>query len=120
MITISVLPAGTIWPWSSTSRVTYAARLERRGLEPQDLLDRVRDQRAIVVQLAALVGVLGEDLAGVTDHPVRRLVAGGGEDVDEDQQLVVGERAGRAGLVLELGLDRARSSGRRRGARAAS
>ena len=97
-----------------------ATGLECRRLEPQDLLHRVRDQGAIVVQLAALVRVLGEDLAGVADHPVGRLVAGGGQHVDEDQQLVVGERAGGAGLVHELALGSARSSGRRRGARDAS
>ena len=97
-----------------------ATGLEGRRLEPQDLLHRVRDQGAIVVQLAALVGVLGEDLAGVADHPVGRLVAGGGEHVDEDQQLVVGEACGWCRSRPRTRLGSARSSGRRRGARAAS
>ena len=78
-----------------------AAGDRARRLEPQQLLDGVADERRVLGDLAALVGVVAEDLAGPADEPVRRLVAGAGDDVDVEQRLVAGERAGDAVLVLE-------------------
>ena len=43
---------------------------------------RLGDQRAVLDDLAPLVGVLGEDLAGPADQPGGGLVAGRGEEVD--------------------------------------
>ena len=53
------------------------ARLDgRRRLEAEELLDRLRDERAVGRDLAPLVGVLGEHLAGPADEPRGRLVPG--------------------------------------------
>src|SRR4051812_43357018 len=65
-----------------------AADLDGRPLVAQDLLDRVRQQVAVVAQSTPLVGVLGQELPGPADQAVRRLVARGGEDVHEDEDLV--------------------------------
>ena len=46
----------------------------RRRLEAEDLLDRVRDEGAVLDELAPLVGVLGEDLSRPADQAGRRLV----------------------------------------------
>jgi hypothetical protein len=43
-----------------------AGGLERRRLVPQDLLDRVRDERGVGDEGSPLVGVIGEQLAGVS------------------------------------------------------
>ncbi len=75
------LPSGTVWPWSSTSLVDVAADVGRGRLEAEQLLDGVRDQRAVLDELAALVGVVGEHLAGPADEPGGGLVAGAGDDV---------------------------------------
>ena len=50
-------------------------------------------------------GMVGQDLAGPPDESAGRLVAGSGDDADVGQQLVAGQSADRAGLVLELGLE---------------
>ena len=62
----------------------------RRRLVPEDLLDRLRYERAIGRELAPLIGVLGEQLAGPADQARRRLVPGAGE------QHHVGEHLDRA------------------------
>ena len=59
------------------------------------------DERRVLHDLAALLGVVAEDLAGPADEPVRRLVAGAGDDVDVQQRLVARQRPGDAVLVLE-------------------
>ena len=82
------LPAGTVCPWSSTSCGDVAADVRRGRLVAQELLDRVRDSDAVVDQLAALVGVLGEHLAGPADQPGRGLVAGAGDHGDVGEELV--------------------------------
>ena len=100
-----MLPSGTVWPWSSTS-CWHVAGLHRRGrLVAQELLDGVGDQRAVRHQLAALVGMAAEDLAGEADQAGRRLVPGPGQQADVAEDLVVGQRARRARLVLELGVE---------------
>ena len=66
----------------------------RRGrLEAQQLLDGLRDQRRVLDQLAALVGVFGQHLAGPADEPRRGLVARARDDVDVDEQLLAGQLA---------------------------
>ena len=74
----------------------------RRWLEAQDLLDRVRKELPVIHQLPSLVGVLAEHLADPADEAVRRFVARGREDVDEDQDLLPGEVANLTRGVLEL------------------
>ena len=44
------------------------ADVRRRRLEAEELLDRVGDERRILDELAPLVGVLGEHLAGPADQ----------------------------------------------------
>ena len=84
----------------------HIARHVRRGrLEAQQFLDRLRDQRPVLDQLAALIGVFGENLSRPTDQPGGRLVAGAGDHVEVDQQLVAGQPAGGAGLVDELDVE---------------
>ena len=52
------------------------ARLDRRrALVTQQLLDRFGIEGRILDQLASLVGMLGQHLAGPSDQPRRRLVA---------------------------------------------
>jgi hypothetical protein len=77
----------------------------RGGLEAKDLLDGLRHQAAVLDQLAALIGVVGEDLAGPADQAGGGLVAGGGDEVDVVEDLVPREAPGLARLVLELGLE---------------
>ena len=99
------LPSGTVWPWSSTSLRDVAPDVRRGRLEAQELLDGVRDERAVLDQLAALVGVLGQHLAGPADQPGGGLVAGAGHDVDVGEHLVAAQAPDGAGLVLELGVE---------------
>ena len=77
----------------------------RRRLVAQQLLDGVGDERAVRHQLAALVGMAAEDLAGPADEPGRRLVPGAGQQADVGEDLVARQRARRARLVLELGVE---------------
>ena len=51
----------------------------RRRFVAQQLLDGVGDERAVLHELAPLVGMLGEHLARPPDEPGRGLVAGAGE-----------------------------------------
>jgi hypothetical protein len=51
------------------------------GLVAEELLDGVRDERPVGRDLASLVGVLAEGLAGPADQPGGRLVAGAGEQL---------------------------------------
>ena len=57
------------------------------GLEPQRLVDHVRDQRAVLDDLPPLVGVLGEHLGQPADEAAGGLVARPGEDRGVGQDL---------------------------------
>ena len=100
-----MLPAGTFWPWSSTSLLDVAGLHGRWRLVAQELLNGVGDERGIRRQLAALVGMAAEDLPGEADEPCRRLVPRPGQQSDVGEDLVVGQGARRPRLVLELGVD---------------
>ena len=82
-----------------------AADVRRRRLEAEQLLDGVRDERRVLDQLAALVGVLGQHLAGPADEAGGGLVAGAGDDGDVGEELVAAQAPHGAGLVLELGVE---------------
>ena len=71
-----------------------AAGDRTRRLEPQQLLDRVVDERPVLDELAPLIGVLAEHLAGPADEPVRRLVAGAGDDVHVEERFIAGQACG--------------------------
>ena len=81
-----------------------ATRLERRRLEAQHFLDRVRHEGRIVDEHLSLVGMLGQHLAAPADQSAGGVVAGRGDDVDVGEQLLAGQAARRPGLVLELGV----------------
>ena len=74
------------------------------GLEPQRLVDHAGEERAVLDDLAPLVGVLGEELGQPADQPTGRLVAGAGDDRGVGEDLLAGERPRLAVLVLELGV----------------
>ncbi len=78
-----------------------ASHVWRGRLEPQQLLDGLRDQRRVLDQLAALVGMLGENLSGPTDQAGGGLVARARDHVDVDQQFLAGQLAGDPVLVDE-------------------
>ena len=63
------------------------------------------NEGAVFVNLAALVGMLGEDLAGPADEPVGGFIAGAGDDVNEDQNLLARQLAICAGLVGKLDIE---------------
>ena len=100
-----MLPSGTVWPWSSTSLLHVAGLHGRWRLVAEQLLNGVGDQRAVRHQLGALVGMAAEHLAGEADQAGRRLVPRPGQQADVAEDLLVGERARRARLVLELGVE---------------
>src|SRR5439155_26578753 len=77
--------------------------VRRRRLVPEDLLDRVRDQRAVLDELPPLVDMVTEHLARPADQSRGRLVARAGNDVDVREHLIARQAPSRAGLVLELG-----------------
>src|SRR4051812_16113606 len=54
------------------------ADMRRGRFEPEDLLDRVPDQRRVLDERMSLVGMLREQLRRPADQPVRRLVPGTG------------------------------------------
>ena len=60
----------------------------RRRLVAEELLDGVGDEAAVLDQLAALVGVVGEDLSGPADQTGGGLVAGPGEQAAVAQYLL--------------------------------
>ncbi len=59
----------------------------------------------ILDELAALVGMFGQNLSGPADQPGRGLVARPGHHVHVEQQLVAGQLANCAGLILELDVE---------------
>ncbi len=75
--------------------------MRSRGFVAQEFLDGVRDERAVLEDLSALVGVLGQYLAHPAEQPTGRLHAGAGDHGDEREDLV-GQPADRAREVLEL------------------
>ena len=88
------LPAGTIWPWSSTSRATYRPMIGPGASNRSSSSIALAHERRVLHELAALVGMVAEHLAGPADEAVRRLVAGAGDDVDVEQRLVAGQASG--------------------------
>ena len=60
-----------------------------RWLDPQQLLHRVRDERAIVQHRTALIGVLSEQFAHPSEQPAGRLDTGTGNDREKDQDLLL-------------------------------
>ena len=74
-----------------------------RRLVTQDLLDGVGDQRVVRGQLAPLLGMLGEQLAGPADQPIGGLVARAGEHIAEDDHFLAGEPPPGARFIRELG-----------------
>ena len=70
--------------------------------EAQQLLDRLRNQRRVLDELTALVGVLGQNLACPTDQPRGGFVPRARHHVEIGQQLLAGQVPRRAGLVDEL------------------
>ncbi len=81
-----------------------------------ELLDGVRARgRGPSDQLGALVGMLGEHLARPTDQARRRLVPGGGEEVDVGEHLGAAQAAHGSRPRPRTRPGAARSSGRRTG-----
>ncbi len=78
----------------ATAPRSAASPRRRSGCRSGSATDRV-----------ALVGKVGQGAHGVADQLGGGLVAGAGEQVDVAEHLVAGERAGDAGVVLELGVD---------------
>ena len=66
----------------------------RRRLVAQRLLDRVRDEAAVVDDLAPFVGVLREQLAHPADEAGGGLVAGAREQPDVAEDLLPAEPCG--------------------------
>jgi hypothetical protein len=77
-------------------------------LEPQRLVDDAGDERAVLHDLASLVGVIGEDLGEPADEPARGLVSGAGQHGGVGEDLLSGELSRLAVLVLELGVQQHR------------
>ena len=80
------------------------ARLHRRRrLEAQQLLDRVAEQRRVVDQLLALVGVLGQGDRAEPEHAGDGLGARERDELHEPEDLLERERAGLP-VLLDLGV----------------
>src|SRR5690606_17295625 len=62
-------------------------------LEPQRLLDDPAEQRPVLVDVAPLVGVFGQDLGQPADQPAGGLVAGAGHHLGVVEHLPAGEFA---------------------------
>ncbi len=92
----------------------------RRGLEAEELLDGVGHEGAVLHQLAALVGVLGEHLPRPADEAVGGLVPCARQHAHVEEHLVAGEPARWCRSRPRARRRAARSSGRRTGARRAS
>ena len=82
-----------------------AGHVRRGRLEAQQLLDGLRDQRRVLDELAALVGVFGQNLAGPADQPRGGLVARAGDHVEVDEQFLAGQPPRDARLVDELDVE---------------
>ena len=70
--------------------------------QAQQLLDRLGDQRRVLDEFTALVGVFGQHLARPADQSRGGLVACARDDVEVDQQFLASEPPGRSRLVNEL------------------
>ncbi len=80
-------------------------RLGGRGrLQAQDLLDRARDQRRILRQQLALLGVLRQQLHREADQSGGGLVAGSGHHAGVDDDLVARQWAARTVRLVDLGV----------------
>ena len=75
---------------------------------------------AVGNELAALIRVIGQQLAREADQPGGGLVAGAGDHAGVRQHLGARQLASRSTVVLHLGVEQLRSSGRRTGGRPAS
>src|SRR6202007_1466195 len=65
----------------------------------------LRYQLRVLGQLAALVGVFGENLSGPTNQPGGGLVSCARDDIEIDQQFVAGQPAGGPCLVDEFNVE---------------
>ena len=90
------LPAGTVWPWKLGVLGDVATDVRCGRLVAQQLLDGGVDERPVLDDLAALVRMVGQHLAGPADEPGGGLVAGPGDHGEVGEQLVAGEAAARA------------------------
>ena len=70
----------------------------------KQLFDGVRNQCRILHELGALLGMIAQHLASPADQSRGSLIAGAGEHVDEDENLLASEFALLACLIHELGL----------------
>ncbi len=75
------------------------------GLETQRLVDHPGDERAVLDDLSALVGVFGEEFGEPADEPPGGFVAGAGQHCGVGVDLGAGERACHAVFVFELGVE---------------
>ncbi len=97
--------AGIVASSTVTSRVVQRACTGDGGSNRRDLLHCVRDQREVVRQLGALVGIRVEHAGRPAEVPRHRLASGAEEQDAEVGELRVGELADLAVLVGDFGLD---------------
>ena len=81
--------------------LAVAADVRTGRLEAQCLVDRPVHQGAVLVDLAALIGMVGENLCEPADQPTGGLIARPGDDLGVVQHLLAGELARLAVLVRE-------------------
>jgi hypothetical protein len=100
MSSSTFLPAGIVFPCSSTSRMRSRASICDEFVEAHDLFHGVGDLRGVRAQPRALVGWARELHDRVAEHLRRRLVAGDDEEEAEPDDLGIGQA-----LAVDLGLD---------------
>ena len=76
-----------------------------RRLEPQCLVDRAVQQRAVLMDFAALVGVFGEHLGQPADQPSGGFVARTGDHLGVVQHLFAGQLSVHPVLVVEFDVE---------------
>ena len=79
------------WPRISIGSGRLAAEVHDRGDEAQHLLGGLGHERPVGQQALPLVGVLEEGVHGPRDEVPRRLVAGHGEEEEEQLELELRE-----------------------------
>ena len=92
----SALPAGTVDAVVLDVLGDVARHVRARRLVAQELLDRVPDERAVLDEFAALVGMLAEHLAHPSEQAAGGVDTGAGDDDEEGQDLVLGQAAHRS------------------------
>ena len=95
-------PAGMGTPPSSVSRVATRVMVSSGGIPPHRFLDRLRQQRAVGADRVELVGSVQQAEEQVAQRPVGGLDAGGQQQPQEREDLLVGEL-----LTVDLGLSEA-------------